>query len=312
MTNTTAAPDGDEAFQGLIFNIQRFSVHDGPGIRTTVFMKGCPLSCQWCSNPESQDFSPQLMVRDVKCTGCGACAASCPQGVIRITVQGGRQIDWHRCQQCLQCVDACLYGALDRSGKPMTIRTVLDEVVRDRPFYRNSHGGITVSGGEPLMQGDFVAALLRQCKAEALHTALDTTGYVAWPKIQAVLPWADLILWDLKHLDPKRHEQATGVGNRLILENLLRAAKLAKIWLRVPLIEGFNDDTAHMAGVIELAREIGAEKISLLPYHEGGRSKCEQIGRPYLCLGAQAPGQERIDALKEMTLAAGLAVGIGN
>lgn len=310
--DTTSDFERDIDLKGLVFNIQRFSVHDGPGIRSTVFMKGCPLSCLWCANPESQDFSPQLMTRDLKCTGCGACAASCPQGAIRITAHGGRDIDWHQCEQCLQCVDACMFGALIRSGEPMSIEKVFDEVLRDQLFYKNSGGGITVSGGEPLLQSGFVAALLKTSKAHGLHTAVDTTGYVAWSKIQSIVHWADLLLWDLKHLDPRAHEQVTGVGNRLILENLTRAAKWTKIWLRMPLIGGFNDDKAHMAKVIDLAREINAEKISLLPYHEGGRSKCEQIGRSYLYFGAQAPDEETIDTLKKMIMDADIAVGIGN
>lgn len=306
------ASDHQSSKKGLIFNIQRFSVHDGPGIRTTVFMKGCPLSCYWCANPESQDFGPQLMTRNIKCTGCGACAPLCPQGAIHMHATGGRKIDWDQCRQCLQCVDACIFGALQRCGEEMTVQTVLDEVLSDRLFYKNSGGGVTVSGGEPLLQSDFVAELLRCCKQEGLHTAIDTTGYVAWQHIQAVLPLVDLMLWDVKHLDPREHQRTTGVGNRLILENLERAAKFTTIWLRIPLIAGFNDNEAHISGVIDLARRVGAEKISLLPYHEGGRTKNEQVGRTYPSFTGQTPTDEKIEAIKTKMASAGLKVGVGN
>jgi pyruvate formate lyase activating enzyme len=252
------------------------------------------------------------MTRDVKCTGCGACAGRCARGAIHINAQCGRQIDWDKCDQCLACVGACLYGSLARSGDPMTVESVFAEVLRDRLFYKNSGGGITVSGGEPLLQSQFVADLLRRCRQENLHTAVDTTGHVAWPKIEAVAPWTELMLWDIKHLDPQAHEHATGVGNQLILENLERASELVKIWLRIPLIEGFNDSADHMDRVIALALKHHIEKISLLAYHEGGRTKCEQIGIVYPCAGARAPAEEKMDQLKAMITHAGIAVGIGH
>jgi len=298
--------------RGLVFNIQRFSVHDGPGIRTTVFMKGCPLSCRWCSNPESQDFGPQLMSRDVVCTGCGACAAVCPRGAIRITEKGVRKIDWERCDQCLVCVDACTYNALQRCGEYKGVREILEEVLRDRPFYKNSGGGVTVSGGEPLLQSEFVIQLLRACKEEGLHTAIDTTGHAPWQKAREALSFVDLILWDIKHLDPGEHERTTGVDNRLILENLERSAGLAKIWLRVPLIAGFNDSVEHIRGVATLAKKIGAEKVSLLPYHEGGLSKSRQIGVSYQFSDAQPPTEKQVDLLRGIIEKEGLQVGISN
>jgi len=306
-----SALNHDDA-RGLVFNIQRFSVHDGPGIRTTVFMKGCPLSCGWCSNPESQDSRPQLMSRDIVCTGCGACAAVCPQGAIRITAEGVRQIDWGRCDRCLVCVDACAYNALQRCGEYREVREVLDEVLRDRPFYNNSGGGVTVSGGEPFLQSEFVLRLLRACKEEELHTAVDTTGHAPWEKIREAISYTDLILWDIKHLDPGEHERTTGVGNRLILENLERAAGLTKIWLRVPLIAGFNDSEEHIGGVAALARKVGAEKVSLLPYHEGGLSKSRQIGGDYQFSDAKAPAEKQTELLRGIIEQEGLQAGVGN
>lgn len=297
--------------KGLVFNIQRFSVHDGPGIRTTVFMKGCPLSCLWCSNPESQDFDAQLMTRDIKCSGCGACEQVCPQAAIRIDAHG-RHIDWDKCDQCLLCAGVCQYGALAQSGEKKTIEEVLEEVLSDRLFYKNSGGGVTVSGGEPLVQSDFVAALLKACKKEGLHTAVDTTGYVSWSQIQQVAPLADLMLWDIKQLDPETHRKGTRVGNRLILENIKKASCLTSIWIRIPLIAGYNDSDENINGVIKLAQESGVRKISLLPYHEGGRTKHEQIGRAYPYSGACEPAPERVAKLAEMIEKKGIEAGVGN
>ena len=169
---------------GLIFNIQKFSVHDGPGIRTTVFMKGCPLQCLWCSNPESQKCYPELMIRDIHCKGCGACVRVCPQKAITITKKDGRKIDRRKCDSCLVCVDSCLYHSLNRCGQYLSVQEVLDEVMQDSLFYKNSGGGVTISGGEPLAQSRFVRNLLAECKKEGLHTTLETTGHGAWTEME--------------------------------------------------------------------------------------------------------------------------------
>lgn len=300
------------AEKGLVFNIQRFSLHDGPGIRTTVFLKGCPLRCLWCSNPESQDYQPNLIVREIECRQCGACVEACPMGAIKLNKAKGREINWKICNQCLLCVDACIYNSLNICGKYMGIRELLDEVLRDMPFYKNSGGGVTISGGEPMAQIGFTARLLNAFREEGLHTALDTSGYARWSDISRILPLVDLFLWDIKHLDNEQHKRFTSLGNRLILENLERAAKTARIWLRLPLIAEFNDSVEYIKGVAILGKRIGAEKISLLPYHKGGESKIEQIGRSYPFSEAKTPTDEQINILKEIIEMEGVRVSVGN
>jgi pyruvate formate lyase activating enzyme len=302
----------DQREKGIIFNIQRFSVHDGPGIRTTVFMKGCPLNCQWCSNPESKDLFPNLLVRDINCRGCGACMEACPEGAIRMVEEGRREIHWEKCNQCLACVKVCVYNSLNVCGSYMRVQEVLDEVMKDEDFYRNSGGGMTISGGECLLQSEFVAQLLEAGKKEGLHTAIDTTGYARWEKMEEVLRFVDLVLFDIKHLDPREHKRTTGVSNKLILENLTKASKVPSIWLRIPLIADFNDSMEHIEGVAKLGKRIGAEKISLLPYHEGGKSKCKQMGRPYPSPETKAPSDEHIERLKELIQETGIKAAIGN
>ena len=297
--------------EGLIFNIQRFSIHDGPGIRTTIFMKGCPLRCEWCSNPESQDFFPNLMVRDIQCKGCGQCVLACSRGAMTIN-EKARKIDWGKCDQCLQCISSCIYQSLNVCGKYLKLGEVLTEVLKDKAFYKNSGGGITVSGGEPLSQGKFVANLLELCKKDGLHTVLDTAGYASWEILNEVLQFVDLVLFDIKHLDPGEHQRVTDVENHLIIENFIKASRRIRIWLRIPLIAGFNDSEEHIGRIAHLGKTNGIEKISLLPYHEGGKTKCEQLGRPYLFSGGKAPSEEHMMRLKEMIERKGIRVSIGS
>lgn len=303
------SPERDN--RGLVFNIQRFSIHDGPGIRTTVFMKGCPLRCVWCSNPESQDFNPNLLVRDIKCTGCGACVIACPEGAIVFTTEG-RKIQWSKCNNCLRCVPSCLYNSLNRCGAFMTVEEVLDEVVKDEDFYRNSSGGVTVSGGEALWQSEFVAELLKACKIKGLHTALDTTGFSEWARFSKVLDFTDLVLFDIKHLDPGKHKALTGVDNRRILENLEKIAGKKKIWLRMPVLNGINDSDEYIDQIVALAKRVSAEKVSLLPYHEGGKSKCVQIGKIYTFVLGKVPSDEHMQRLKGLISAQGINISIGS
>lgn len=305
-----AGPDRNS--KGLIFNIQRFSIHDGPGIRTTVFMKGCPLRCSWCSNPESQDFIPNLLVRDLNCRNCGACVKACPEGAITFTKEEGRKIQWSKCNHCLTCLPACLYNSLNRCGAYMTVEEAADEVMRDEDFYRNSSGGVTASGGEALWQSGFVAELFRTCKMRGLHTALDTTGFSGWEQLSKVLEFTDLVLFDIKHLDSEKHKALTGVDNVRILENLEKIAGRKRIWLRMPVMSGVNDSEEYMIRIAALAKKVNAEKVSLLPYHEGGKSKCGQVGKSYRYSQGSAPGDEHMQRLKELLTAQGVSASIGS
>ena len=262
---------------GLIFNIQRFSVHDGPGIRTTVFMKGCPLQCRWCSNPESLNPHVEIMVTDARCILCRRCAEVCPKRAIELNKV--IKIDRLRCDLCLRCSDVCPTGAIKTVGQWMTIQKVLSEIMKDELFYQNSGGGVTISGGEPLTQWEFVRNLLKECQLQGIHTALDTSGYAPWAKFEEVLKYVDLCLYDVKHADSESHRRGTGKSNRRIIGNFYLAASTVRTWLRVPVIPGYNDSEENITNLIHLAKEGNVEKVSLLPYHEYGKAKYEQLGR---------------------------------
>ena len=265
--------------RGTIFDIQRFSLHDGPGIRTTVFLKGCPLRCRWCHNPEGMTARPVLSFQVERCVLCGACAAGCARGAHRVA-DGRHDLDRGRCMGCGDCVLACCAGALERVGRDVSVEEILAVVMRDEPFYRNSGGGMTLSGGEPMAQPAFTRELLREAKAGGLHVALETCGYAAFDLFAAVLPDVDLFLYDLKDTDPARHMENTGVALAPILDNLRRLdAAGARLWLRCPIIAGMNADETHLAALAALAATLrNAERISLLPYHPLGQSKYRRLG----------------------------------
>ena len=303
--------DNPENHRGVVFNIQRFSIHDGPGIRTTVFMKGCPLKCAWCSNPESQEPMPQLMVRDIKCVACGQCADVCPTGALSLSEDAGRRIDWDRCDQCFQCVDACLYDSLTIIGTQMSVEDIVTEVEKDRIFYKNSSGGVTLSGGEPLQQYAFARNLLQALKHKGLHTALDTSGCAPGEVFDQILPYVDLCLFDIKQLNPNRHREYTGVDNDPIIANARRVSAQVPTWFRIPLIKNVNDSETEFKKVVEMALELGVEKISLLPYHEGGQIKTSQIGQAYAMDRAAAPAEDHIQRLIQIAAQMGMACTAG-
>ncbi len=302
--------DSESNHKGLVFNIQKFSLHDGPGIRTTVFMKGCSLSCRWCSNPESMNRHKEIMIYDVRCIGCKKCVEACPVGAIAFT-ERGREIDWDKCDNCLECARVCPSKAIECVGDYMTVDEVVKKVEDDRTFYENSNGGMTVSGGEALIQSEFVREVLKKCREKGIHTALDTTGNAPWQDIENVLEYVDLVLQDIKHMDTEMHKKGTGVGNELILENARKIAKSVRIWIRIPLIPDYNDSESNIRNVAEFASHIGAEKVSVLPYHDLGSSKYPKLGRIYPMEGTTPPTEEAVERVRKTIESFGLELEIG-
>ena len=264
---------------GMVFDIQRGSLHDGPGIRTAVFLKGCPLHCAWCHNPESQSTMQEISFRQESCALCGECVKTCLHGAHRID-QGIHFFDRSLCDDCGDCVATCLYEALKLAGQERTVAEVMAVVLRDRPFYEQSGGGLTITGGEPMLQPEFTLELLRAAKAESLHTCLDTSGWTSSRAFEQVLPFVDLFLFDYKATDPETHGKLTGVSNELILSNLdLLIQKGASIRLRCPLVPGINDSSEHLAGIAALHRRYpGLDGIDLMAYHNVGNAKYERYG----------------------------------
>jgi pyruvate formate lyase activating enzyme len=289
---------------GLVFDIQRFSLHDGSGIRTLVFLKGCPLRCPWCCNPESQLRVPELLRFPSRCIGCGACRGSCPQDAA--APDASSPVDRTRCLACGSCADSCPTGAREVRGRWMRVAEVLREAERDRLVYRATGGGVTVSGGEPLQQPGFVAELLQACRSRGLHAVLETCGHAPWEDCQAVFAHADTVLFDVKHLDPVAHQRATGVGNEQILGNLRSAAESGvPLVMRMPLIPGFNAEAPVVREVAALARDLGILDLHLLPYHALGEAKHAALGRRPPLPGLGTPSAETLRRLVRAAESAG-------
>jgi pyruvate formate lyase activating enzyme len=302
---------GISVVHGLIFNIQKFSLHDGPGIRTTVFFKGCPLDCWWCNNVESQGFGREPMFRADLCGGCGSCVAACLQQAIRV-VGGLAVTDPATCLSCGRCSVFCPANGRSICGSEMSVAEVVAEVVKDRVFYDQSGGGVTFSGGEALVQIDFLVEALTACKAKGLHTAVDTSGAVPWEYFERILPLTDLFLYDLKLMDDAAHRWYTGVSNRLILENLERlSAATEGLWIRLPVVPTVNDDSANIRRTIAFLQTIRFRQLNLLPYHDLGRGKAAQLGRPYRLEGVKAPDAGAMESLQREFAAAGFKTVIG-
>lgn len=275
-----------------VFDIQRFCLHDGPGIRTTVFFKGCPLRCLWCHNPESLSVKPQLTYRPHKCAHCGACANVCPTGAQRFE-NGRHALDMDLCVQCGKCVDVCCYGALELLGRRYTLEELLDAMRPDQPHFE-SGGGVTLTGGEPMMQAAFATAFAKALKERGIHVAVETCGQAKGEDFEAIAPYVDLFLFDYKATGPELHRELTGVDGVLVLQNLALLDRLKKpIILRCPLVPGVNDTDEHLEAIAGLVgRYPSIVGLELLPYHRMGETKRQQLGQAESLSGVQPPGEE--------------------
>lgn len=310
MSNTESAKKAD-IITGCVFNIERFAIRDGPGIRTTVFFKGCPLRCLWCSNPESMQPYPQLFYFDHLCTRCYRCVEACPTKATRIASDGAIEIDRSLCKNCGECVRACPNKAREISGKIMTVDEVLEEVRKDALFYQNSGGGVTASGGEPTYQPEFLRELFKRCQEAAIHTCLDTTGFVKTEVLQRILEHTNLVLFDIKHMDPVKHKEFTGVDNSLILENARVVAAARPMIIRVPLIPGHNDTEENLKALVAFMNKLGLKRIDLLPYHSLGKMKYTRLGMEYRLADLTPYESEEVAGIKTSLESQGLEVGVG-
>ncbi len=305
-----------EELTGKVYDIQGFSVQDGPGIRTTVFLKGCPLRCPWCHSPESQEFHSQLSWISMRCIGidkCGKCIDACPVNAISpghitqqmVTKENIQHIEIDRslCDDCGECAAVCYPNALFMCGTDYTVDDLVEKLCRDKPFYEQSGGGVTVSGGEALSQPEFSLALLKGLKNNGIHTALDTTGFTSFKNIEAVLPYADLFLYDLKHMRSDQHKSATGVPNEIILENAKKIADAGgRIQIRIPVIPRFNDSEENIRETGMFCKSLGeaVTVIQLLPYHNMGVMKYQRISNDRKIVEAPVPSDKKIQSIKEI------------
>ena len=301
----------------LVFNIQTYCIHDGPGIRTTVFVKGCPLKCIWCANPESNLTEPQLMTYSSKCTGCGRCLSVCPQQAICLYMDKEQEkvysvTDRTKCVNCGACVSACYQEAREIAGTRRTVRDVIDQVKRDKLFFDGSGGGVTISGGEALMFPDFSANLFAAAHAEGIHTAIETSSFATPYVVDRVFQHVDLGLLDVKHMDSALHKKYTGVGNEQILANIRHVAcdLHVPVIIRVPTIPGCNDDEKNIAETAKFALDIGAQKEHLLPYHRLGERKRDSLGQVDY-FSVDPPSDEHMENLRMVVERVGMPCQIG-
>lgn len=310
---TTANPCSQEV-TAYIYSIQRYCIHDGPGIRTTIFFKGCSMHCGWCANPESKNADPEIAFFSHKCKQCGRCAAVCQPGAIDLA--SDLRIDRTRCNFCGDCVHICPNDAYRIFGETIPCEKLVDEVLKDRKFYRKSGGGITVSGGEPSLQIDFLEQFLHRIKQFGIHTAMETNGDMTPNQLERLAQVVDLFLYDVKHMDTEQHEECTGVPNKQVLANIRRIAFDLRIpvALRLPVIPGFNDDEANLNATVKLARELAKGSLTgvhILKFHSLATAKYEALGLadPYARTNTQT--NERLEQIKERFEAEGVITQIG-
>jgi len=295
----------------MIFDVQKFSVHDGPGIRTLVFFKGCPLTCVWCSNPEGQCSEPEIMSYPERCRRLDKCVSACDQGALSQR-DGVLRYDRGLCNICGKCAEVCYAGAWKVVGRVMDTKEIVAEVAKDAAFYRQSGGGVTLGGGEPLLWVDVVKDLGHQCHALGIHVAVETCGHVPWDAFQAVRGVVDLFLYDVKHMDSGLHAQLCGVGNELILENLQRLLReKLDVIVRVPVVPGLNDSPENMEALSEFVASSGGTRVDLLPYHGYGVDKYKSLGRSHELRDREPPDAESLDRLRGIMTRRGLTVRIG-
>lgn len=293
--------------KGVIFNIQKFSIHDGPGIRTTFFLKGCPLRCGWCANPESQISKIQILYDTKNCVHCQKCVHSCPEGAISVSPNGQIRIAFHQCSGCLTCIHGCPGRALTCEGEYKTVDETVRECMKDWDFYEESGGGVTISGGEGMGQPDFVEAFVLRLKENGVHTAIETTGHVCPSVFRRLAPLFDLLLFDVKQSDSEKHKRGTGAGNEQILRNLCWARERGlNILPRIPVIPGFNDSLEDAQSMAVLLTDIGLTQVQLLPFHQMGERKYELLNRDYKFAGVKTLHPEDLTAYRQIFLNKGI------
>ena len=292
-----------------IFDIQRYSINDGPGIRTTVFFKGCPLRCLWCDNPESQYQLPQLFYFESLCTKCHRCVSVCPNEAISVGPDDSVITNRELCNACGTCTEVCPNNARVNTGRLMAVREVIDVINQDALFYRNSDGGMTASGGEACAQPEFLIELFRRCQETGIHTTLDTTGHVKWETLQRILEYTDLVLLDIKHIDPVKHREITGIDNTFILENARKISESGKpMWARFPLIPGCTDSDENIEATGDFVFSLGLKQIDILPYHRLGTGKYQRLGLEYPLPNAKPYTEKQLDEIRAKLEAKGLEV----
>ena len=303
----------ENAVSGMVSSIRRLAIHDGPGMRTIVFLKGCSLRCMWCAAPETQSPNRELLYYPERCLGCGNCLEACPEDAIMAPPGGPRTIDRSRCTVCGECTEVCYAEALRIIGERKTVEQVIAEVARDAVFYEHSGGGVTLSGGEPLQQVEFTRALLQACKKRGFHTAMETCGFQSWKLFKTTLPDLDLLLYDVKHMDSLKHKQFTGVPNEIILSNLrIAAATGVETVIRVPVVSGFNDDEENMRAMGDFLRGInGIKRVDLLPYHRLGENTYRRLDREYTLGEVPLKSEGELQHLAEILIKRGFEVHIG-